>query len=59
MKQAFNLRYLISYILILLHFSLIFNGFQRLMSWLLHHFYAIFAFSFIGLSVGTFCTALR
>ena len=38
MKQAFNLQYLISFVLILLRFSLIFKGFQRLVSWLLHHF---------------------
>ena len=31
-------QYLISFILILLRFSLIFKGFQRLASWLLHHF---------------------
>lgn len=31
-------RYLISFVLILLRFSLIFKGFQRLVSWLLHHF---------------------
>ena len=41
-------RYLISFVLILLRFSLIFKGFQRLASWLLHHFYTISAFGFIG-----------
>ena len=38
MKRYSFLRYLISYILILLRFSLIFKGFQRLVPWLLHHF---------------------
>ena len=31
-------QYLISFVLILLRFSLIFKGFQRLAPWLLHHF---------------------
>ena len=49
-------RYLISFVLILLRFSLIFKGFQRLVSWLLHHFYTIFAFGFIGFHQTTpFC----
>ena len=48
MKQAFNQQYLISFVLILLRFSLIFKGVQRLVSWLLHHFYTISAFGFIG-----------
>ena len=49
MHKKVNLyRYLISFVLILLRFSLIFKGFQRLASWLLHHFYTIFAFGFIG-----------
>ena len=39
---------LISFVLILLRFSLIFKGFQRLVPWLLHHFYTISAFGFIG-----------
>ena len=43
-----KLRYLISFVLILLRFSLIFKGFQRLVPWLLHHFYTISAFGFIG-----------
>lgn len=38
MKPARIRRYLISFVLILLRFSLIFKGFQRLVSWLLHHF---------------------
>ena len=51
-----KLRYLISFVLILLRFSLIFKGFQRLVSWLLHHFYTIFAFGFIGFHQATpFC----
>lgn len=57
-KKANLQRYLISYIFILLQFSFIFNGFQRSASRLLHHFCTIFAFGFIGLSAGTFCTAL-
>ena len=49
MHKKVNLyRYLISFVLILLRFSLIFKGFQRLVSWLLHHFYTISAFGFIG-----------
>ena len=47
-KKANLYRYLISFVLILLRFSLIFKGFQRLVPWLLHHFYTIFAFGFIG-----------
>ena len=51
-----KLRYLISFVLILLRFSLIFKGFQRLASWLLHHFYTISAFGFIGFHQTTpFC----
>ena len=50
MHKKVNLyRYLISSVLILLRFSLIFKGFQRLVSWLLHHFYTISSFGFIGL----------
>ena len=54
-------RYLISFVLILLRFSLIFKGFQRLVSWLLHHFYTISAFGFIGLVNRTpiGCLAIR
>ena len=49
-------QYLISFVLILLRFSLIFKGFQRLVSWLLHHFYTISAFGFIGFHQTTpFC----
>ena len=48
MKSARIRRYLISFVLILLRFSLIFKRFQRLASWLLHHFYTISAFGFIG-----------
>ena len=56
MKQAFNQQYLISFVLILLRFSLIFKGFQRLVSRLLHHFYTISAFGFIGFHQTTpFC----
>ena len=52
---------LISFVLILLRFSLIFKGFQRLVSWLLHHFYTISAFGFIGLVNRTpiGCLAIR
>ena len=39
MHKKVNLyRYLISFVLILLRFSLIFKGFQRLVPWLSHHF---------------------
>lgn len=56
MKPARIRRYLISFVLILLRFSLIFKGFQRLASWLLHHFYTISAFGFIGFHQTTpFC----
>ncbi len=56
MKRYPFLRYLISYILILLRFLLIFKGFQRLVSRLLHHFYTISAFGFIGFHQTTpFC----
>ena len=48
MKTGIQFRYLISFVLILLRFSLIFKGFQRLVPWLLHHFYTISAFGFIG-----------
>ena len=62
MHKKVNLyRYLISFVLILLRFSLIFKGFQRLVSWLLHHFYTISAFGFIGLVNRTpiGCLAIR
>ena len=56
MKTGIQFRYLISFVLILLRFSLIFKGFQRLVSWLLHHFYTISAFGFIGFHQTTpFC----
>ena len=56
MKTGIQFRYLISFVLILLRFSLIFKGFQRLASWLLHHFYTISAFGFIGFHQTTpFC----
>ena len=49
-------QYLISFVLILLRFPLIFKGFQRLVSRLLHHFYTISAFGFIGFHQTTpFC----
>ena len=55
-ETAKKLRYLISFVLILLRFSLIFKGFQRLVSWLLHHFYTTSAFGFIGFHQTTpFC----
>lgn len=46
-KKANLQQFLISFVLILLRFSLIFKGFQRLAPWLLHHFYTISAWTYM------------